>query len=196
MLVANHLQRVVIGDDPPRSAEAQGAGDGKVTQDERELWQMNIAEWKEWGEDEPADNSFCNVCHANLQDERLVKTHLPVGVGCETCHGISDKHSEDEDSLIPPDVLFAQGKIAHFCVQCHAQDELVESQDEHEELFAAMKQPPQQAQASSSEKEASKTCTECHRFKHVIKNRTRRWNKDTGKLEWYDGVRMMQERDG
>jgi hypothetical protein len=32
-------------------------------------------------------------------------------------------------------------------------------------------------------------------MKHMMKVRTRRWDKETRKLEWYDGVRMMQQRD-
>ena len=39
------------------------------------------------------------------------------------------------------------------------------------------------------------TCTDCHDFEHKLKNRTRRWNKETRKIEWFDGVRMMQSRD-
>ena len=52
---------------------------------------------------EPADNSYCLVCHANYDDENLTKAHQPAGVGCEQCHGTSVKHSGDEDGLTPPD---------------------------------------------------------------------------------------------
>ena len=106
-----------------------------------EIWQKNIAEWKEWEPGEPADNSFCNVCHANLETEKLVRIHMAEGVGCETCHGISDKHSEDEDSLVPPDVIFAKSGIVPFCMQCHDKDALIEADSDHEKLFAALEKP-------------------------------------------------------
>ena len=71
-------------------------------------WHENIEQWKALDMPESADNSFCLVCHANYKQEKLVRVHETQGIGCETCHGISDKHSEDEDSLIPPDILFAK----------------------------------------------------------------------------------------
>ena len=179
----------------------------KLDRVQLDAWHRNIAEWKGWEPDEPADNSFCNVCHANLEDEKLVSIHLPEGVGCETCHGISDKHSEDEDSLIPPDVIFAKSKITLFCIQCHDQEELIESEIEHKNLFAVIgKTQNSAAEPKTDEKKPAnkkiqtdekklETCTDCHDFEHELKNRTRRWNKETRKLEWFDGVRMMQTRD-
>ena len=146
-------------------------------------WKKNIAQWKELYADEPADNSFCYVCHANYDDEKLVTAHAPKGIGCETCHGISDKHSEDEDSLVPPDVLFAKAKIELFCRQCHETEDLVEGDEAHKKFFAKPRGPK------------DKTCTNCHDMKHSLKVRTRRWDKTTRKLKWSDGVRMMQQRD-
>jgi Doubled CXXCH motif (Paired_CXXCH_1) len=166
-----------------------------VNSAEMAVWRKNIAQWKKWEPGEPADNSFCNVCHADLEDEKLVQIHLPEGVGCETCHGISDKHSEDEDSLIPPDVLFAKSKISFYCVECHDQDELIESESEHKDLFAAVEKAHDPAAKPKANGKKQKTCTDCHEIGHKLKHRTRRWNKTTRKLEWYDGVRMMQSRD-
>ena len=139
------------------------------------------------GEVEPreaADNSFCYVCHLNYENEKekLVAVHEPEGVGCETCHGMSAQHSQDEDSLVPPDIIFASNKVASFCVQCHEKRDLLEGDEAHEKFFAG-------------ETEPEKTCTSCHDMKHALKVRTRRWDKDTRKIDWYDGVRMMQERD-
>jgi hypothetical protein len=146
-----------------------------------EVWQKNITQWKEEGSEDPADNSYCLVCHNNYRREKLVKVHEPVGISCETCHGISDKHSEDEDSLVPPDVLFERSKISLFCGQCHQQDELIESDECHKKFFAG-------------KLDAEKTCLSCHGMEHELKVRTRRWNKVTREVEWYDGVRMMQQR--
>lgn len=146
------------------------------------VWTKNIAQWKSAGQHDSADNSFCIVCHLNYKKERLVTLHEPAGVGCETCHGISDKHSEDEDNLIPPDVMFVKASVAQFCSQCHAKKKLLQDNDDHKSFFA--RQPGQ----------ATKTCTDCHTMHHALKVRTRRWDKNTRKLQWYDGVRMMQQR--
>ena len=135
---------------------------------------------------DPADNSFCLVCHLNYEEETLVKDHKPVGVGCETCHGISDKHSEDEDGLVPPDILYVKAGVDQFCLACHPQEEMA-GPDEHKGLFVEV--------GSADATEASgKTCAECHAAEHQLKVRTRRWNKQTRVLEWSDGVRMMGTR--
>ncbi len=127
---------------------------------------------------EPADNSYCYVCHAPYEHEEMSKEHQPVGVGCETCHGISEKHSGDEDGLTPPDIMFPRDKIAAACMtKCHTKDDLVASGN-HDEVFVAAKK-------------TDKTCTECHAEKHRLKVRTRIWDKATGKLLSDDGVRMM-----
>jgi hypothetical protein len=145
-------------------------------------WRKQIEKWKAIEPREAADNSYCYVCHANYENEKLVKVHEAEGVGCETCHGRSDKHSQDEDSLIPPDVIFAHGHVAKFCTQCHEKRDLLDGDESHEKLFAGKLEP-------------DKTCTGCHDMKHTLKVRTRRWNKETRKVEWYDGVRMMQQSE-
>lgn len=147
-------------------------------------WKKHVAAWKEVEPREAADNSFCYVCHLNYENEKekLVSVHEPEGVGCETCHGMSAQHSQDEDSLVPPDVIFASSKVASFCVQCHEKRDLLEGDEAHEKFFAG-------------ETEPDKTCTSCHDMKHTLKVRTRRWDKDTRKIDWFDGVRMMQERE-
>ena len=127
---------------------------------------------------EPADNSYCYVCHAPYEHEELSKEHQPVGVGCETCHGMSEKHSGDEDGLTPPDIMFPREKIAAACMaKCHKKEDLVASGN-HDEVFVAAKK-------------TDKTCTECHAEKHRLKVRTRIWDRATGKLLSDDGVRMM-----
>ena len=177
------------------TAVAATIDSAKLDQAQRDAWHKNIAEWREWEPDELADNSFCNVCHANLEDEKLVRIHRSKGVGCETCHGISDTHSEDEDSLVPPDVMFAKSKIVLFCTECHDKDELIEADSDHKKLFAAVEKSQTLKTPLQFDGKKQRTCTDCHSFKHAIKTRTRRWNKDTRKIEWYDGVRMMQQRD-
>ena len=142
-------------------------------------WKAELAPWHEEDAHESADNSFCYVCHVNYDEENLVTIHEPVGVGCETCHGISDSHSEDEDNITPPDIMFPTAQIIPFCMECHQKADLLE-EDSHDELFA-------------EDAEADLTCMKCHGKDHHLKVRTRRWDKLTGKLIWDDGVRMMEE---
>lgn len=127
---------------------------------------------------EPADNSYCLVCHTNYEEEKLTSVHQPVGVGCEKCHGISDRHSADEDNITPPDRMFTKTEVNAFCLTCHAKEKLAKDTD-HREFLAA-------------QSEADDTCTECHGKQHRLKVRTRVWDKRTGKLVSDDGVRMME----
>lgn len=166
----------------PAKSDAPAKSDKDPDQAIIEQWRKHIDKWKEIDPREAADNSFCYVCHVNYEGEKLVKIHEPEGVGCETCHGRSDKHSQDEDSLVPPDVIFAPAKVAKFCTQCHAKRDLLDGDEAHEKFFGG-------------KVEADQTCTSCHDMKHKLKVRTRRWDKETRKIEWYDGVRMMQQQE-
>jgi hypothetical protein len=147
-------------------------------------WNKVIARWKaERAAEpavEPADNSYCDVCHVNYQDEELARTHRRVGVGCETCHGISDKHSEDEDGVTPPDLMYPKEHVVPFCTSCHDKSAL-RKVDDHKGLF-------------SNKTDPEDNCSHCHGKKHRLKVRTRRWDKRTGKLIWSDGVRMMEDK--
>ena len=129
---------------------------------------------------EPADNSYCMVCHLNYENEKLTKGHQPAGVGCEKCHGMSVKHSADEDGLTPPDIMYPHTEVNRFCLTCHAKDKqrlLKEFAKEHKEFFAKT--------------EAELFCNDCHGEHHRMKHRTRVWDKTTRKLVRDDGVRMM-----
>jgi hypothetical protein len=128
---------------------------------------------------DPADNSYCLVCHLNYEEEKLTKLHQPQGVGCEKCHGPSVKHSGDEDGLTPPDKLFAKEEILGFCMTCHPQEKL-KKEENHQDLFAP-------------EGGSKDTCTDCHGKQHRMKVRTRVWDKKTRKLLSDDGVRMMSK---
>ena len=167
---------ICMAEDPAGTSAKQEATTSKPPQ---VAWEKAIAAWKAQKVSEPADNSYCDVCHLNYQEEKLAKTHKRAGVGCETCHGISDKHSEDEDNVIRPDIMYAKAQVMPFCMGCHKKEKLLK-EDEHEDLFSNSAAPKD-------------TCTDCHGEKHRLKVRTRRWNKETGKLIWSDGVRMMQK---
>jgi len=131
-------------------------------------------------EEEPewADNSYCYVCHVNYDGEELTLNHEIAGVGCETCHGVSERHSADEDGITPPDRMFPRGKINAYCITCHAEAD-INHVSEHKPLF----------DATSGD---THVCTDCH-GKHSMAVRTRIWDKETGKLISDDGVRMMYE---
>ncbi len=126
---------------------------------------------------EPADNSYCYVCHVNYQEESLAQKHVIAGVGCETCHGQSNKHSADEDNLTAPDHMYAEARVAPFCLTCHTSDKVRKSSN-HSSVFAA--------------NGSVQRCTECH-GEHRLNHRTRRWDKDTGKLVWKEGGPTMDK---
>jgi len=112
-----------------------------------------------------ADNSRCYVCHINFNGEGLSVMHAKHEVGCEDCHGASDKHCSDEDNITPPDKMFAKATINDFCKGCHPDGKLGGGK---------------------------KYCTQCH-GKHVMEHRTRRWDKKTGELLEDDKVRMLTD---
>jgi UDP-2,3-diacylglucosamine pyrophosphatase LpxH len=168
---------------------------------------------------EPADNSYCIVCHLNYETEKLSRSHQIAGVGCDKCHGASEKHSGDEDGLTAPDVIFAHEEVDKFCMTCHPKEKIAKSEN-HKELFKPAEKaaaeptdkPVDKAKAKSSDKANDKAidkaidkaegkvddkaeehlvCTECHGENHKMAVRTRKWDKKTRKLLSDDGVRMM-----
>mgnify|MGYP000858395163 CR=1 FL=1 len=124
------------------------------------------------------DNYYCFVCHLNYDGEELALNHEIAGVGCATCHGVSDRHSADEDGIVPPEIMFPRARINISCMQCHGRSEIDHIED-HLLLLADV----------ADEKSI---CTDCH-GQHRLNVRTRVWDKATGELVWCDGVRMMYE---
>jgi hypothetical protein len=132
---------------------------------------------------EPADNSYCLVCHLNYETEKLTREHQMAGIGCANCHGESAKHSGDEDGITPPDIMYAEDQVDNYCMTCHPKDKLLEKDkknktDYHQDLL-------------DLKAEDHLICTECHGENHRMEVRTRRWDKKTRKLISDDGVRMM-----
>jgi hypothetical protein len=125
-----------------------------------------------------ADNYYCYVCHLNYDGEELSMNHEIGGIGCEKCHGKSDRHSADEDGIVPPEIMYSRGRINLSCMECHSHADIGHVSD-HKELLSDL----------SGDKHV---CTDCH-GKHRLKVRTRIWDKETGKLISDDGVRMMYE---
>lgn len=128
---------------------------------------------------EAADNSYCLVCHVNLEDEKLVHIHRRKGIGCETCHGFSDEHSADEDNLTAPDIMWSKARIIPRCLTCHSKSKLLSDHDggrSHKRILTAWEDP-----ATALDEDDDRYCTDCH-GDHHIHNRTRQWDKETGKL--------------
>ena len=123
-------------------------------------------------------NIFCAACHYAFGDEEMAKTHEDAGIGCERCHGESERHRSDEDNVTPPEIMYPKEKIMPTCMMCHPRHE-IEHVGMHKELLAGAKtifdsEPEENAPVI--------TCTFCHAKKHRIKVRTIRWNKATGEL--------------
>jgi hypothetical protein len=67
-------------------------------------------------------NAACYVCHMTFVKEELAKVHLAAKVTCVQCHGLSDKHANDENiGATKPDVLYRRSEIDASCVKCHPQ---------------------------------------------------------------------------
>lgn len=123
-------------------------------------------------------NEFCAACHYDFAEEKLAVTHQKAGIGCERCHGESERHRSDEDNVTPPEIMYPKNKIIPTCMMCHPRHE-IEHVDRHQRLLAGAKT----IFDSDSERHGRHMyCTSCHARHHKIKVRTIRWNKSTGEL--------------
>jgi hypothetical protein len=65
-------------------------------------------------------NAACYVCHVTFVKEELAKVHLAAKVACVKCHGLSDKHANDENiGATKPDITFKRAQIDASCIKCH-----------------------------------------------------------------------------
>jgi len=156
-----------------------------------EKWAMNDSEQKHIDEgasghqvaDEPSDkkgfvaNIFCSACHYGFDDEKLARTHELAGIGCERCHGESERHRSDEDNITPPEIMYPRAKINPTCMMCHPRHEI-----RHEAHHKALLSGAKTVFDSADEGGNQISCTDCHAKDHRINVRTIRWNKDTGEL--------------
>lgn len=122
-------------------------------------------------------NQFCSACHYGFSDEKLARTHEKAGIGCERCHGESERHRSDEDNITPPEIMYPKTRINPTCMMCHPRHE-INHVGPHKTLLAGAKT------ALDSEVKDSEQiyCTDCHAKLHHINVRTIRWNKETGEL--------------
>ena len=122
-------------------------------------------------------NEFCSACHYGFDEEELALNHRLAGIGCERCHGESERHRSDEDNITPPEIMYPRAKIIPTCMMCHPRHEIRHVAD-HKTLLAGAKT----VFDPSDEGGNQMYCTDCHARDHRINVRTIRWNKETGEL--------------
>ena len=65
-------------------------------------------------------NGACYVCHMTFVKEDLAKVHLKEKISCAKCHGLSDKHANDEHvGATKPDVVYKRQQVDASCCKCH-----------------------------------------------------------------------------
>lgn len=123
-------------------------------------------------EPQPADNSFCLVCHIDFAPELIAVTHAAAGIGCERCHGPCDDHASNEDGVIAPDIMFERNQVNSVCLACHG----TLPEEVHKTLAESVRAKIQPGATGPVE-----VCTDCH-GRHRVTERRRRWNKTTREL--------------
>ena len=121
-------------------------------------------------------NAFCSACHYGFAEEDLARTHEQAGIGCERCHGESERHRSDEDNVTPPQIMYPKDKVNPTCMMCHPRHE-IRHVPAHNMLLAGAKTALDPASESDDD---PMVCTDCHAKEHRITVRTIRWNKATG----------------
>jgi len=121
-------------------------------------------------------NEFCVACHYGFADESLARIHEVAGIGCERCHGESERHRSDENNVTPPEIMYPKDKINPTCMMCHPRHE-IERVPHHHKLLAGAKTALDSAKEGQ---DGGIYCTDCHGKDHRIKVRVIRWNKATG----------------
>ena len=128
-------------------------------------------------------NVFCSACHYGFSDEKLARRHEQAGIGCERCHGESERHRSDEDNITPPEIMYPKAKINPTCMMCHPRHE-IRPVKHHEQLLADAQTifDPEINDSASKDTGHKMYCTTCHAKHHRINVRTIRWDKATGEL--------------
>jgi len=122
-------------------------------------------------------NLFCLACHGNFEDEDLVFKHKTAGIGCERCHGESQRHRSDEANITPPEIMYPRTKINPTCMMCHPRED-IEHVDGHKVILAGAETVFDEKTPEGPEK----VCTDCHGKSHRMNVRIVRWDKATGKV--------------
>jgi len=122
-------------------------------------------------------NPFCNACHADFEEEELVFNHMIAGIGCERCHGESERHRSDEANITPPELMYSRARINPTCMMCHPREN-IEHVNDHKLFLAGAETVFDEAMPKGPDK----VCTDCHAKGHRMNVRTVRWDKATGKI--------------
>lgn len=70
-------------------------------------------------------NSACYVCHMTFVREPIAKVHLAAKITCVKCHGLSEKHANDENiGATKPDRVYKHGQIDGACGECHKEHDV------------------------------------------------------------------------
>lgn len=64
--------------------------------------------------------SNCLICHLQYEEQLGNGAHGEAGVVCESCHGESRGHLDDEHNNVKPDRVFTDETVAGLCAECHA----------------------------------------------------------------------------
>lgn len=158
------------------SLDKQAADDPKLKHNRKDSSEHQIAQEQPEKKGFVA-NVFCSACHYGFSDEKLAGTHEKAGIGCERCHGESERHRSDEDNITPPEIMYPKAKINPTCMMCHPRHE-IQHVETHKTLLAGAKT----ALDSADQTGEQMYCTGCHAPHHRINVRTIRWNKETGEL--------------
>lgn len=90
------------GSEPPAKAPARAAAESETA------------------DDPMGPNGACYVCHMTFVKEDLAKTHLTHKIACAKCHGLSDKHANDENiGATKPDITYRRAEVDASCQKCH-----------------------------------------------------------------------------
>ena len=122
-------------------------------------------------------NPFCYACHADFEGETLVDKHEKAGIGCERCHGESERHRSDEANITPPEIMYPRTRIIPTCMMCHPRDTI-----KHVQAHKPILDGAATVFDEEEPKGPAKVCTDCHAKNHKMNVRIVRWNKATGEV--------------
>ncbi len=132
---------------------------------------------KEPGAEPFVANPFCYACHADFEGEKLVARHEKAGIGCERCHGESDRHRSDEANITPPELMYPRARINPTCMMCHPRQKI-----EHVKMHGVILEGAATIFDEQAPQGPAKVCTDCHAREHRMNVRTVCWDKTTGEL--------------
>ncbi|MBL7134570.1 MAG: cytochrome c3 family protein [Phycisphaerae bacterium] len=102
------------------------------------------------------DNSHCLVCHLDFKAEKISAEHEKEGVGCNSCHGESLAHGDDEFNITTPDVTYGREEIGPLCRKCH------KTHEKGRKYQAFLKKWEDERRPNGRMISAASVCTDCH----------------------------------